>query len=52
MDKKTKQITIKMNINLSLKTSRLDLGVKKTWVITILVCAIKILALYLKYHLS
>jgi hypothetical protein len=48
MNKKEKQITLKVDLNI--KTYRFDTGAKKTWIIPLLILAIKIISFYLKMH--
>lgn len=50
MDQKSNYITIEMNLRLQMKDYRLVLGMKRTWIVALVVGAIQLLAWALKGH--
>ena len=50
MDQNSNYITVECSFKLSMKDYRLVLGVKRTWVIAIVVGVIQLVAWYIKSH--
>ena len=50
MDQNSNYITIEMNLRLQMKDYRLVLGMKRTWIIALVVGAIQLIAWAIKSH--
>ncbi len=50
MDQNSNYITIEMNLRLQMKDYRLVLGMKRTWIIALVVGAIQLIAWVVKGH--
>lgn len=50
MDQNSNYITIEMNLRLQMKDYRLVLGVKRTWIVVLVVGIIQLIACALKGH--
>ena len=50
MDQNSNYITIEMNLRLQMKDYRLVLGMKRTWIIALVVGAIQLIAYAIKRH--
>ncbi len=50
MDQNSNYITIEMNLRLSCKDYRIVLGVKRTWIIALVVGTIQLIAWVIKGH--
>jgi len=50
MDQNSNYITIEMNLRLQMKDYRLVLGMKRTWIIALVVGAIQLIAWAIKGH--
>ena len=50
MDQNSNYITIEMNLRLQMKDYRLVLGMKRTWIVALVVGAIQLIALAIKGH--
>ncbi len=50
MDQNSNYITVEMNVKIAMRDYRLVLGLKRTWIVAIVVGAIQIIAWALKGH--
>jgi hypothetical protein len=50
MDQNQNYITLEMNIRLQMRDYRLVLGLKRTWIVALVLAAIQVVTWIFKYH--